>query len=64
MTNIDDLRTCVLCFSKHNMFLAFASTQVCDDMLLSSTNSESINSAFVQAKEFLGASGDKRKEVN
>jgi protein disulfide-isomerase A6 len=30
---------------------------------MQNTNSESINSAFVQAKEFLGASGDKRKEV-
>lgn len=40
-TNIDDLRTCVLCFSKHNMFLAFPSTQVCDDMLLSLLSSTS-----------------------
>jgi hypothetical protein len=37
--------------------------QYCVCEFRQNTNSKSINSAFVQAKEFLGASSDKRKEV-
>jgi hypothetical protein len=44
--------------------LKHKSAQYCICEFRQNTNSESINSVFVQAKEFLGASGDKRKEVN